>query len=261
MGGLSVGNGSDLIATLLILVLGMALGVGLICLLLVVHFLRAGHNVSQRGTRHTEPWPRDRKLPAPFHTTPCRWLAIKSGNPRLVQTALGLRKATACSWEEGLHAAHEQKLFISPPVNGWIFVMGASLPDPGEDVDKCFCFLLDLSRKLGQVQFFSFNRVVNHHAWVHAEEGRIQRAYAWAGKTLWNQGRLTKAEMDLDLKCWDYTTPAIPVDYGRTDPNCANTEKVPLLAARWSVDPTAVDARMLKEAQGISGQISRTKTH
>ena len=82
MGGLSVGNGSDLIATLLILVLGMALGVGLICLLLVVHFLRAGHNASQRGTRHTEPWPHDRKLPAPFHTTPCRWLAIKSGNCR-----------------------------------------------------------------------------------------------------------------------------------------------------------------------------------
>ena len=261
MGGLSVGNGSDLIATLLILVLGMALGVGLICLLLVVHFLRAGHNASQRGTRHTEPWPHDRKLPAPFHTTPCRWLAIKSGNPRLVQTALGLRKATACSWEEGLHAAHEQKLFISPPVNGWILVMGASLPDPGEDVDKCFCFLLDLSRKLGQVQFFSFNRVVNHHAWVHAEEGRILRAYAWAGKTLWNQGRLTKAELDLGLQCWDYTMSAVPADYGRTDPNCANTEKVSLLAARWSVDPTAVDARMLKEAQGIAGQISQSKTH
>ena len=46
----------------------------------------------------------------------------------------------------------------------------------------------ELSRKIGQVQFFSVNRAVNHHAWVQAEAGVIQRAYAWAGRTFWNQG-------------------------------------------------------------------------
>ena len=47
----------------------------------------------------------------------------------------------------------------------------------------------------------------------------------------------------------------------RSDPAVVNTERVPLLASRWSLDPTSIDARMLKENQGISGQLSRTKAH
>ena len=40
-----------------------------------------------------------------------------------------------------------------------------------------------------------------------------------------------------------------------------NTERLPLLAARWSLDPTSVDARMLKENQGIAGKLSRSNAH
>jgi hypothetical protein len=64
-------------------------------------------------------------------------------------------------------------------------------------VDKCFRFVLDLSRKLGHVQYYSIHRAVNHHAWVQAEHGVVQRAYAWSGRTLWNQGRVTRAEIEL----------------------------------------------------------------
>jgi hypothetical protein len=120
---------------------------------------------------------------------------------------------------------------------------------------------LDLSRKLGQVQFFSVNRAVNHHAWVQAEQGVVQRAYAWAGKTLWNQGPLTRAEIELVFKCYGYGEGEERVDFGRPDPTALNTERLPLLAARWSVDPTSVDARMLKENQGIAGQLSRSRAH
>jgi hypothetical protein len=38
-----------------------------------------------------------------------------------------------------------------------------------------------------------------------------------------------------------------------------NTERVSLLASRWSVDPMSIDARMLKQNQGIAGQISRSR--
>ena len=73
------------------------------------------------------------------------------------------------------------------------------MPDPAVDVDACFRFVVDLSRKLGQVQFFSASRILHHHAWVRVEGGRVVRAYAWAGETLWSQGLRTPAEKELGM--------------------------------------------------------------
>ena len=95
--------------------------------------------------------------------------------------------------------------------------------------------------------------------WVQAMHGHIQRAYAWAGKTLWNQGRLTKAEVELRLKCFDYAEPPERIYFGQVDPTAANTERVPLLAARWSIDPASIGARMARETQGIAGELSRSR--
>ena len=100
---------------------------------------------------------------------PNRWVAIRSTNPQAVQTALGLHNPTPCSWMDGMARVSDQKLFISPPVNGWVLVVGSLLPEPSEDVDACFRFLQRLSRELGEVQFFSVNRAVGHHAWARFE--------------------------------------------------------------------------------------------
>ena len=246
------------ISALLILVFGVALGVGMICFLLVVHFMRTGR-LASRNVLHGTGRFRDRQGFNPIFL-PSRWLAIRSTQSQAVQKALRLNKSKPCSWEEGLTVAHDQKLFISPPVAGWTLVMGASLPDPADDVDRCFHFLLELSRKLGHVQFFSLNRVLNHHAWVQAEQGQILRAYAWAGRTLWNQGRLTRAELELGLICLDYWEQSAPVAFGQSDAAGLNTDRVPLLAARWSLDPATIDVRRFKESHGIAGELSRRKT-
>jgi hypothetical protein len=258
-GGLSALRDNDLVAALLILLLGIVLVLGVACTLLVVHCLRKERVSKGRLARTAELLRRERRLQSPLLTIPARWLAVKSINPRAVQAALGLHNPRPCSWEEGVSAAEDQRLFISPPVRGWILVFGSNLPEPGEDVDKCFRFILDLSRKLGHVQFFSVNRVVNHHAWVLAESGVVHRAYAWAGRTLWNQGRKTRAEFDLALKCFDYGEGEDRIQFGRIDPTVVNTERLPLLASRWSLDPTSVDARLLKENQGIAGRLSRSR--
>jgi hypothetical protein len=145
-------------------------------------------------------------------------------------------------------------LFISPSINGWILILGSDLPDPNEDIDVCFRILPGLSRKLGQVQFFNANRVLNHHAWARIEAGRVVRAYVWAGRTLWNQGIKTSAELDLGLRCFRYLDKSGRPLFGQADILTTNTEKVPLLAARWSFDPAAVDGRVLEKTCGIAGE-------
>lgn len=186
---------------------------------------------------------------------PACWLAVKSRNVLAVKSALGLHNAKPCSWTDAL--VEDQKLFISPPVKGWILVMGSGLPEPSDDVDVCFRFLIKLSRCLGQVQFFSASRILNHHAWVKADAGRIVRAYAWAGVTLWHQGKRTPAERDLGLRCFDYTETHARVSFNQPDPCYLNAEKVPLLAARWSLDPGRLDATSLEAPHGIAGEPSR----
>jgi hypothetical protein len=194
-------------------------------------------------------------MPSCLFRRPGSWLAIKSRSLVAVQSALRLHNVKPCTWTDGF--AGEAKLFIAPPVKGWILVLGSGLPDPGDDVDVCFRFIERLSRKLGQVQFFSVNRALQHHAWVKADGGRVLRAYAWAGHTVWHQGPKTAAEKELAVICYDYSEPPERVSFSQPDPISANVDKVPLLAGRWSLDPARLDLRGVEAACGLAGEPSR----
>lgn len=186
---------------------------------------------------------------------PCRWLAVRGEHLHVVQEALHLHHVMPCSWEEGLTEAQEDKLFIAAPISGWILVLGLGLPDPSDDVDRCYHFLSDLSRKLGVVQFFDVNRVLNYHSWVWMEKGRVQRAYAWAEKTLWNQGGMTAAESELEMKCYDYGSELV---YLQKEALGANIEKVTQLAAQWSIDPSSIPETNWSTV-GLVGEISPSR--
>ena len=188
---------------------------------------------------------------------PTRWLAVKCSNLQKVQNALGLHNPTPCPLSEGFTRLSDQKLFISPPVKGWILVVGNSLPEAHEDVDKLYHFLMKVARDLGSVQYFSANRVLSHHAWVRIENDRVYRAYAWAGETLWNQGDRTAAEKELELRCYEYCDSPLPFPFTARDSHVANTEKVIQLAARWSIDPMSVNNQDLRASIGITGDLSR----
>src|ERR1041384_6839384 len=236
---------------LLLLLLGVTLSMGLSIIVVIVHRARQPLAAARARQPPCVPCPYDTCI----YQRPGCWLAIKSRSLPGVQSALALNNPKPCSWVEGMNG--DEKLFIAPPVKGWILVVGSGLPDPSEDVDACFRFVLALSRKLGQVQLFSASRVLQYHAWVKAERGRIVRAYAWAGKTVWQQGARTAAEKDLDLKCFDYAEPAERLSFTQPEAAAVNVDKVPLLAARWSLDPGHIDGHVLEKEQGVAGEPSR----
>ena len=248
-------NNIDLTPVLLLVVLGLPLGAGAAMVFFVIREMRRERELrTTQAARSLVDCPVASACPA--HRPGC-WLAVRSRDPRAVQVALGLHHAKPCSWREGLSGA--ETLFIAPPVKGWILVTGSGLPDPGEDVDACFRFVVEASRKLGHVQLFSANRFAHHHAWVQANNGRVIRAYAWAGTTLWHQGRPTTAEKELGLKCFDYAEPASRTSFARPEAAVLNVEKVPLLAERWSFDPAQIDERLLAQNRGVAGDFSRRK--
>ena len=185
--------------------------------------------------------------PPETNPRPLCWLAIRSVSLEMVQAALGLNRPQPCSWAQGLAGDHG--FFISPPVNGWVIVTGNALPTPTEDVDATFMFLCAVSRKLGHVQYFYASRQLQHHAWARLDDGCVTRGYAWIGETAWNQGAPTRPETEAGLRIFDYGDPSAT----RTDAEI-NLEKIPLLAARWSLDPAGVKVNSRHQHTGIAGE-------
>ncbi|HYT62119.1 MAG TPA: hypothetical protein VEL06_18210 [Haliangiales bacterium] len=254
-------QGHAAIVLLLLLLLGTVLLLGALLIVVIRRYLR-GHRMGRlmAASRHSPGGFRsERSFPSSLFQCPSRWVAVKSVRPQAVQAALGLHNPTPCSWTDGMARVSDQKLFISPPVNGWILVVGSLLPEPGEDVDACFRFLQRLSRELGEVQFFSVNRAVGHHAWARFERGRAVRGYAWAGETLWNQGHKTWAERKLGLKCYDYCEGSGRNHFAQLERGRANSERISLLASIWSLDPSSIDDSALTDAFGIAGDLSSAK--
>jgi hypothetical protein len=260
LGPLLSGRDNPLGTSLLLLILAFALAVGLACSLVVVRLWRVNRLAQQRRLARLAHFPRPRRAQAPGPALPSRWLALWDAPPRAVIAALHLRGPAPCSWQQALAADREQRLFVSPQLEGWTLVFGAGLPDPVQDVDALFHFLADLSRKLGHVQYFSVEGRSRHHCWAMLDRGRVRRAYAWAGRTVWNQGDPTPAERELGLRCLDYCEALPEARPGRADPLAQNAERVPWLAARWSFDPGALDARAFRDSYGITGRLSRPKT-
>lgn len=187
---------------------------------------------------------------------PPRWLAIRSVNTHFIRETLGVDQPSGMSWSESLIRARERTYFVSPPLDGWTLVIGAAIPDPALDVDLSFRFLTDLSRTVGEVHCYAADRILNFHTWACLRDGRVTRAYAWAGEALWNEGRTTLDERLLGLRCRDYGEEPEPVRYGTVSAEQHNTERVILLARRWSLDPVIASELLLQGESAAAGEDS-----
>src|SRR5437867_11700418 len=76
-------------AFLLILLLGVVMGIGVAGFILVMYSLRKGRMSDRGGLLGVEALGRDRRSASALLGLPNRWLAIRSGNPYVVQAALG----------------------------------------------------------------------------------------------------------------------------------------------------------------------------
>jgi hypothetical protein len=247
-------NAVDVLPLILLMVLSVALAIGLTMSILMFRRPRlSDEKFSPPPAPETSTLENAYKGVHCYVQRPVCWVAVRKRSTSQVQAALGLGNPRPCSLLEGL--AGDVKLFIAPPVRGWVLILGTGLPDPTEDPDKCFRFITGLSRKLGHVQLFSASRILQHHAWVRADKGRIERAYAWAGQTVWNQGKSSSVERSLGLVCPDYLE-ALPLDLNQGDSPSANVDKVPVLAAKWSIDPGGIEDQLLETGRGITGEWS-----
>ena len=235
-----------------LIMLGLFLGILLVA---GMFYFMARRQMKQiQKDRALERPPFEQMMPSSLNL-PERWMAIRTGNIASVQETLGLSNPQRCTWQDGFQIAGVEHLFISPPVNGWILVVGPALPAPEEDVDFCFHFLNHISKHLGHVQYFSLNRALSHHCWVRAHTGRIERAYAWFGETLWNQGTFTAEEKLLGMECHPYGRVVEELDYQSMSRLNVNTENIGRLAARWSLNPAAVKPEVFTATAGITGEL------
>jgi hypothetical protein len=141
------------------------------------------------------------------------WFAVKASDPASVLDALEFEEATPANWASGLAAAYpigasqrrDSWVFVSPPVSGWVLVVGFWLPYPAaptgphHEIGKKFDVLFSrLMKRFDDVQFFGSYRVVDFTAWARAVNGRPARIFAYAdGEVSANVGEQTPEEASL----------------------------------------------------------------
>jgi hypothetical protein len=188
------------------------------------------------------------------------WLAIRTRETARVIEVLGLTDATPSNWQTGIGAVYdrelgERRLFVSPPVNGWTFVVGLSLPHPvGRGfINKCGPLLEELGQTFSEVQYFFTFPAIDFHAWARVIDGRLVRGFGIGDEgVVWNVGKPTKEERALGLKLFELRgVRGRKGDAGGELILHPTEDHVMRLAHRWSVDPTTLDRTRADPALGV----------
>jgi len=164
-----------------------------------------------------------------------------------------MRTVLPANWNGGLADVVQEGVFATPSVAGWVLVVGRDLAVKTHDPQAVEELLPPLSEEFGTVQWFSTDEVRDVHGWALAENGELQRGYAYDednGHTYW-YGDVTDAERELDCFRDD------PRDQSDDEIKWWPDRRVVLaLAAAWSVDPSRLaDAAEVAPGSGWVGRI------
>jgi hypothetical protein len=187
------------------------------------------------------------------------WLALRARDTASALDALGLEVCEPCNWNSGIGTVYDQKLgqnhvYVTPPVNGWTFVVGLPLPHPAGRgyVDKLTPLLVALGGRFIEVQYFFAYPPIDLFAWARVLDGRLVRAFAAGDEGIvWNKGKTTKEERALGLKLFELRgVKGRRGDAGGEMILHPTEDHVMRLAHRWSQDPTRLEGLPPSAAPG-----------
>jgi hypothetical protein len=181
-----------------------------------------------------------------------KWLAIKSTNNAEVAEFLNIQNIEIVNWEMGVNAGYGSKVFITPPLNGWVLVLGVDISDV--DAIETKELLESVSKTFGECQIFSTHRVSDYHFWALAKQGEIMRMYAIAGaELLVMYGEPTEVEQKyklIDMFPDDGIDDSFWENENLTFPD---EELVMEIAESWSINPTKIEELNNVEGLGLTG--------
>jgi hypothetical protein len=190
-------------------------------------------------------------LPRPFGPR-CVWLAVHGATSAAVARALELRDVAPSGWEAGVKGAYAGRVFVTPPIDGWVLAASVRFPDAGDAThqDRATPLLERLSDTFGEVQYFGAYDEVGWSAWARFRNGGAVRKLAVLASQdalLWNEGEPSAVEQSLGLapKGTPPAKAASPLD----------DHAVFSVARAWSVDPSALESRHLGPSLGIIGAL------
>ncbi len=191
------------------------------------------------------------------------WLAIQSENINSVLEVLQLAEMQSANWASGIVAAYNKYTFVSPPVQGWIFIVSSrlpelDLPDSSKSWEK---MMSTLSKNFSNLQYYASHRVVEYHSWAMFKNGNEIRAFAYIGDggiTAADRGKKTPEEIELKQHFFDERSPEASEDsyWEREDLKYPDEEDVMNLAGKWSLNPQRLDEYKNEIGTGYVGVLN-----
>jgi hypothetical protein len=193
----------------------------------------------------------------------CMWIVVKTNDKDKIADILKIKNRLPCNWKQGIEQAYEDKIFITPQVGQWTFVVGWGLTNFSfknelEEV-KSFKNKIDkLSKEFGEAQFFATHRVSEYHLWAKSINGQTIRLYSYLGEKGENiaiEGQPTDFEKKYKL-INTFSKEAKNENYiEKTDILIPDEEFLMKIAANWSIDPTTLEQRKdIATGLGILGR-------
>lgn len=194
------------------------------------------------------------------------WIAIRTRDTERVIEILRLDDVRQANWSTGLGTVYseqhgEQFIFVTPPVNGWTFIVGLPLPHPlGRSfIDKSTPLIRELGEQFIEAHYYFSYPPIDYYAWARVVDGKLIRAFAIGDEgVLWNEGKPSKEERALGLKLFELRgVRGRRGDAGGELVLYPTEEHVMHLASKWSIDPTRLEKVPSSPALGFIGTAPR----
>ncbi len=188
------------------------------------------------------------------------WIAFAHNN-ELARRLLDFTFEKECTIDEGINISRTtNKAFITDNIQGWQLVFANKWIELIDDFtyDKIKSKLVELSRHLGEVQFFCSKPDRMFSMWAKATDSRIERIYVWLGdehENLLIEGEPTEAE-----KKYKLVNTILPENYkegyfDEFDLILPDYGFVYDLAKEWSISPEILFNQPDRFQQGSLGTI------